>query len=159
MKFRKKPVIIDAFRLGFGNIAGLKKWVESFNDDFNKHFDLIDQGPDGAALFIKKVPNISFELYKTSPGEWIIRDNIGIYFPCQANIFEKTYDSIDEAPSKEEEEEAVYTKEQLIEVADKAWEASADYSYHSKFGKVPIVKPDKKTYIKRLFKQSKVVTG
>jgi hypothetical protein len=88
-KYRKKPVVIDAFRLGFANINELRSFVESFGDSFKEHFNYADQGPDGASLSVNTLEGKS---YNTKPGEWIIRGVNGEYYPCQSDIFEKTYE-------------------------------------------------------------------
>jgi hypothetical protein len=92
MKYRKKPVVIDAFRLGFGNLGDLQTWVESFGDAFKDHFNMIDQGPHGASLSVNTLEGTS---YNTAPGEWIIRGVNGEYYPCKPDVFEKTYDPAD----------------------------------------------------------------
>lgn len=102
MKYTKKPVTIDAFRLGYANLADLRKWVQSFGDDFDKWFNTTDQGPDGASL---SVNTLEGTYYHAHPGEWIIRGIQGEYYPCKPNIFEKTYSQVDESPTQPQEDE------------------------------------------------------
>lgn len=88
-KFRKKPIVIDAFQLRKNNIPELRVWVESFGDSFADNFSFIDQGADGANL---KVFTLEGTSYDVSPKEWVIRGVNGEYYPCKPDIFEKTYD-------------------------------------------------------------------
>lgn len=93
MKYRKKPVVIDAFLMNPGNISDLKKFVTSFGDDFENLFQFIDEGPDGGAL---KVHTLEGTSYSVQPGEWIIRGVNGEYYPCKPDIFKKTYQPANE---------------------------------------------------------------
>lgn len=90
-KYRKKPVVIDAFRLGSKNIGDFKSWVSSFGDDFKEWFDFIGQLPYGEYLKVKTLEGTS---YNVEPGEWIIRGIKGEYYPCKSDIFEMTYEPV-----------------------------------------------------------------
>ena len=84
MKFRKKPVVIDA-RLWDGDPFRMIQWLESLNG--NKHnyrvaFDL------GAVM---KIPTLEGEM-TAQKGDWIICGVKGELYPCKPEIFEQTYE-------------------------------------------------------------------
>lgn len=78
MKFRKKPVVIEAFQ-----------WINkpSFPDGFE---DLHKK-----ALIIKdeKLAIETLEgVITASNGDWIIKGVNGEFYPCKPDIFKKTYE-------------------------------------------------------------------
>ena len=112
MKFRKRPVIIDAthwFKNGdhpldgnesFEGVHGIKyrcqgKVVRYYrtpdrsgemkcqkcNDEYNNHgwVDTLEGG------------------HIVCPGDWIITGVHGEYYPCKPEIFEKTYEKVEDA--------------------------------------------------------------
>jgi hypothetical protein len=89
MKFRKNPVVIDAFQVRKDNLKALEAFVGSFGDSYKEHFQFIDQGADGASL---KVNTLEGTSYNVQPDDWIIRGVKGEYYPCKPDIFEKTYE-------------------------------------------------------------------
>lgn len=91
-KFRKKPIVIDAFHVIENNLRDLKSFVESFGDKYEDHFNFIDEGPDGASLSVKTLEGTSYDV---KPGNFIIRGINGEYYPCQSDIFQKTYEPVD----------------------------------------------------------------
>lgn len=81
-KFRKKPVVIEAFNLG---------------RDIDPAW-FMDACEDGR---INIYPNEHYCLIKTLEGEmrgeygdWIIKGVNGELYPCKADIFEKSYDEV-----------------------------------------------------------------
>lgn len=83
MKFRKKPVVIEAIQFTGSNPAeicrfmGAGEWEEDFLD---------------AGLEIKTLEGTM----KASPGDWIIRGVAGEYYPCKPDIFAATYEPVTE---------------------------------------------------------------
>ena len=93
MKYRKRPVVIDAFKLGAD--------------------DMPDWFMDAAADGIVKLNNATKGFYKTANinadiktlegtmhadrGDYIIRGVKGEIYPCKHDIFHQTYESVKEA--------------------------------------------------------------
>lgn len=82
MKYRKKPVVIDAWQFTKGNLADI---LEEFEDS------PID-------IFVEDYGNVIRAEIKTlegvmtaSEGDWIIKGVNGEFYPCKPDIFEKTY--------------------------------------------------------------------
>ncbi len=93
MKARKKPVVIDFFDVHTeqkSTVNELKEWVESFGDKFETHFDLDSEG------HYLKVKTLEGTSYDVSSADMILRGVSGEYYPCKKDIFEKTYDVIEE---------------------------------------------------------------
>jgi len=84
MRFRKKPVIIEAIRwdgsnknelLNFANTGPAPMW----GDDFKI---------GGTKVYINTLEGEMI----ANTGDWIIRGVNGEFYPCKPDIFEKTYE-------------------------------------------------------------------
>lgn len=86
MKYRKKPVEIEAFRLGYEYFP---EWfVNAYNDGYITMFHNGDR-------FIKaQIDTLEGEMTARS-GDYIIRGVQGELYPCKADIFEQTYESVE----------------------------------------------------------------
>ncbi len=84
MKYRKKPVVIDAFRLP-------EEGVE-LTEDFHLWCAEVD------FLNYTSGRNETLEISTlegnmvASPGDWIIKGVAGEFYPCKPDIFEQTYE-------------------------------------------------------------------
>lgn len=93
-KFRKKPVVIDAVQFrGYD-----KKWLQVVDDTLW----LETAYEDGILSNIEKYPTAGLlietlegQMYAW-PGDWIIRGVKGELYPCKPDIFEATYEKVDE---------------------------------------------------------------
>jgi hypothetical protein len=98
MKFRKKPVEIDAIRWDGQNPRAV--------------FELLGDGelpaaPDDGhvkpgfghvpALGTLDIPTLEGTM-TAQPGDWIIKGVKGELYPCKPDIFEATYEQVGEAP-------------------------------------------------------------
>lgn len=94
MKFRKKPVVIEAFQLT--EDAALRYFVDKEQLPFgvslsgNYHPD-IRRLYSARATFETREGNIWAEV-----GDWIIRNVKGGLYPCKPDIFEATYEPVDD---------------------------------------------------------------
>lgn len=82
MKFRKKPVVIEAVQFTGKNPRTVFEWMGK---------------PDGDAgyiqdkeLFIETLEGVM----TAKPGDWIIRGVKGEFYPCKPDIFEATYEAV-----------------------------------------------------------------
>lgn len=89
MKFRKRPIVIDAF-----------KWFpgEMFPDGFEGlHPIALFDGPSGSVLPTDDrnlvIKTLEGEM-KARPGDWIIKGVKGEFYPCKPDIFEETYEAV-----------------------------------------------------------------
>lgn len=90
MKYRKKPVVIEAFqfkenfmRIG-ANCEGVPDWGINAYDDGIIYFD-----KDDTCL----IQTLEGDM-KVSIGDYIIRGVNGELYPCKPDIFEKTYEAV-----------------------------------------------------------------
>ena len=91
MKFRKKEVIVEALQLRWDN------WSEMC--DFAGVGSLQDGKPEGAnspdGKIAMNIPTLE-GLMIASENDWIIRGIKGELYPCKPDIFEATYEQIDD---------------------------------------------------------------
>lgn len=91
MKFKKRPVVIEAIQwdgknrdevLGFGNSGPSPLWGDDFKIDTSA----------------KQVLILTLEgTHAANVGDWIIRGVRGEFYPCKPDIFEATYEKVEEA--------------------------------------------------------------
>lgn len=81
MKFRKKPVVIEAFMLGlhqepnwFNSHPGVKRFPKDHHSDY-------------------VIKTLEGEMTATI-GDWIIKGVKGEIYPCKPDIFEMTYEPV-----------------------------------------------------------------
>ena len=83
-KFRKKPVVIEAYCL-MGNMER-PDWLHKAMHDGSVRFE------DGGVGFIQTLEG---EM-RAEPTDWIIRGVKGELYPCKPDIFAATYEPVDE---------------------------------------------------------------
>ena len=82
MKFRKKPVVIDAILWSGKNLEEARSFIQSyifFSEDFSQ---LMIQTLEG-------------DMWAFS-GDWIIKGVNGEFYPCKPDIFPKIYEKVGE---------------------------------------------------------------
>lgn len=77
--YRKKPVVIEAIQFN-KNFTEIEKFCEG-------NFDWSEGKSD-----IKTLEGTM----RASVGDWIIKGVNGEFYPCKPDIFEKTYDQVEE---------------------------------------------------------------
>ncbi len=90
MKFRKKPIVIEAVQYNNLNREEIEVFVgKKLRQDLET---------ETAYLAGKGVPKFSLTIetlegnHKAMPNDWIIKGINGEFYPCKPDIFEKTYD-------------------------------------------------------------------
>ena len=82
MKFRKKPVVIEAIRFNGRNSADIHEFCGEYVRE--------PVGEDYLEI-------ITLEgIVKAQPGDYIIKGVNGEFYPCKPDIFEQTYEPIKE---------------------------------------------------------------
>ena len=90
MKFRKKPVVIEAEQWFPGNGA---KGVQG--DNPNKLCGCLLMGLPGDSPHVHTIH--AGQIVILDPGDWIIPEPDGKHFyPCKPDIFEATYEKVEE---------------------------------------------------------------
>jgi hypothetical protein len=85
MKYRKKPVVIDAVQWTGDNWPEIAAFHRG--DAFN-----VTRTPDGNELNIATLEGVMV----ARPGDWVIRGVKGELYPCKPDIFEQTYEAVTE---------------------------------------------------------------
>jgi len=90
-KFRKKPVVIEAFHWAGTEVSafGLGVWMST--NDIDRSFippNSIVDGPGGRCVQIHTLEGVML----ASPGDWVIRGVKGELYPCKPDIFLATYE-------------------------------------------------------------------
>jgi hypothetical protein len=81
MRFRKKPVVIEAFQW-------MKDEVPEWWEEERKNTRIEVQT---GTLFIKTLEGVM----AACPGDWIIKGVKGEIYPCKPEIFEATYEAVE----------------------------------------------------------------
>jgi hypothetical protein len=103
MKYKKKPVVIDAVQWTGENHREMFDFLteNAFDKDLMQmsaeHF-YIDHSKVEGGLVIKTLEGE----HLASIGDFIIRGVKGEYYPCKPDIFEQTYEQFEEGPVKSE---------------------------------------------------------
>lgn len=84
MKFRKKPVVIDAVQINSSDYDGMCETIAWCAGR------AVDE--DGHVIAIDTLEGTMF----ADPNDWIIRGVQGEFYPCKPDIFEVTYEAVGE---------------------------------------------------------------
>lgn len=90
MKFRKKPVEIEAMRLTSGAFWDVYNWVE-------EHGAGVSEWDDEPLGF--KINTLEGVMWARE-GDWVIKGVAGEFYPCKPDIFEMTYELVNEGENK-----------------------------------------------------------
>jgi hypothetical protein len=102
MKYRKKPIVVDALQwLGNLNQREIYNFLTNYTDTDNAHFptegenfriDFCNGGCSTGDLYIKTLEGF----VKADINDYIIKDENSEFYPCKPDIFEKTYENVNE---------------------------------------------------------------
>jgi hypothetical protein len=87
-KFRKNPVVIEAIQFDRNNWEDVKEFTNC-----NAKIITIERRIDGKATTI--ISTLEGDMTATE-GDWIIKGVNGEFYPCKPDIFEKTYEPVNE---------------------------------------------------------------
>jgi hypothetical protein len=94
MKYRKKPVVIDAVQFNGRNNAEINDFVDKvLKVELESEAAYI--AGKGAPVFSLFIPSLEGEM-KALPGDFIIKGIKGEFYPCKPDIFEATYEKVEE---------------------------------------------------------------
>ena len=104
MKFRKKPVVIEARQFAGDNAAmhGIYQWIESNTLGSFEPMSRIEGREPWPETGVTIDPRDGRMVIATlegghwvDVGDWIIRGVHGEFYPCKPGIFAKTYEPVD----------------------------------------------------------------
>jgi hypothetical protein len=88
-KFRKKPVVIDAFQYtGESSTNNFPSWLKEAAIDMKVYFNT----HHGMSLTIKTLEGD----HRADINDWIIKGIKNELYPCNPDIFEATYEEVDQ---------------------------------------------------------------
>jgi hypothetical protein len=98
-KFRKRPVVIEAFQLTPETRQDNSSWPQWAHAAWNMPHD------EPGAMYPSQFPSsdghdplsiFTLEgIHRVDFGDWIIQGVNGELYPCKPDIFEKTYEAVD----------------------------------------------------------------
>jgi len=89
LKFRKKPVEIEAVKLVDDNPGEIVGWI---NDNGGDAF--MRGGPGGGSLGgTVAIQTLEGTMWATQ-GDWVIKGVAGEFYPCKPEIFAETYEPV-----------------------------------------------------------------
>ena len=92
MRFRKKPVVIDAFQVGRS-----VPWPDWFHDAVTRN-DVITSGMGKYTTGRTYCQINTLEgVMRGNEGDWIIRGVTGELYPCKPDVFAATYEPVEAA--------------------------------------------------------------
>lgn len=97
MKYRKKPIVIDAVQWDGKNLNEIKDFAGK-NVEFAWMWQMDDDVPHDYLCLI--IHTLEGDM-RASEGDYIIRGINGEYYACKPDVFEKTYEKVKEDKSKE----------------------------------------------------------
>jgi len=95
-KFRKKPVVIDAMLLTEKTIRDVYSFI--FNEPDLSSIQASDQWEEYERIVLRnglKIKTLEGEM-TASMGDYVIKGVNGEFYPCKPDIFEKTYEKVEE---------------------------------------------------------------
>ncbi|RJE47667.1 hypothetical protein A7K50_03195 [Dehalobacter sp. MCB1] len=92
MKYRKKPVVIEALQFKTNNEPKGSPNMDSIVNWANQGKDKINAWHNGTNIFISTLEG---EM-RADVGDFIIKGIQGEFYPCKPDIFEKTYEKVEE---------------------------------------------------------------
>jgi hypothetical protein len=86
MKYRHKPTVVEARQLPFlgEEPEGFLAWAEQVG------FSNFLSDRDGGLV----IPTTEGDM-RADPGDWIVRDVLGNFYPCKPDVFASSYDPDD----------------------------------------------------------------
>lgn len=92
MKFRKKPVVIEAVQWTMNNFEEVRNFVDT--EGVLEYSRLTIFHPDDDIISIGLVTLEG--VMNVSKYDWIIKGVQGEFYPCKPDIFEQTYERVEE---------------------------------------------------------------
>ena len=90
MKYRKKPVVIEAIQITKKSAWKVEQWSNGVVYP-SPVLEPTPENPDGAYWQINTLEGVM----TANSGDWIIKGVNGEFYPCKPDIFEKTYEAVE----------------------------------------------------------------
>ena len=90
MKFRKKPVVVEAIQWNGKNFDEISNFIQDFHGHKKVYEDAEEAALKSGEYYISTLEGIM----TANAGDWIIKGVKGEFYPCKPDIFEKTYEKV-----------------------------------------------------------------
>lgn len=87
IKYKKKPVVVEALKLNHKNLDKIWNWM---GDSYVSH------GECGDDVFLWLEIKTLEGTMTAKQGDWIIKGIKGEFYPCKPDIFQATYEKVEE---------------------------------------------------------------
>lgn len=98
-RFRKKPVVIEAMRFEAqerrGGTFGTSESAAALSEWSSGKVRIHDGDPVPEVPSLLTIDTLEGKM-SASPGDWIIRGVAGEFYPCKPDIFDKTYEAVND---------------------------------------------------------------
>lgn len=106
MKYRKKPVVIEAIKFNGINNVEINDFVgKTLKVELESETAYL--AGKGVPIFSLFIPTLEGEM-KALPGDFIIKGVNGEFYPCKPDIFEKTYEEVEDVEEEFVAQGSVY---------------------------------------------------
>jgi len=92
MKFRKKPVVIEAVQWNGKNFDEVMNFMQDFHGHKVNYENAEEAAYKSGELHIKTLEGIM----TASKNDWVIKGVKGEFYPCKPDIFEATYEKVED---------------------------------------------------------------
>lgn len=93
MKYRKKPVVIEAFKLEPDATTGTPQWFMDATNEGKILFEVNGELGRPAKIISVIITTLEGDM-KANVGDYIIQGIKGEIYPCKPDIFEATYEVV-----------------------------------------------------------------
>jgi hypothetical protein len=94
MKYRKKPVVIEARQLTKESLSSLTQWIDA---EGGKTGEWCWDDDDDQFIVERYLTIETLEgNMKAQENDWVIKGVSGEFYPCKPDIFEMTYERVEE---------------------------------------------------------------
>lgn len=90
-KFRKKPITIEAIQWNGRNFNEISYFTDDWHGNKVAHEDAEESALTTGHMFIQTLEGTM----RADRYDWIIKGVNGEFYPCKPDIFEKTYESVE----------------------------------------------------------------
>ena len=90
MKFRKKPIVIEAIQWNGKNFDIVMNFMQEFHGSKLNYENAEELAHKTKELTIKTLEGVMI----ASKGDWIIKGVQGEFYPCKPDIFKKSYEKV-----------------------------------------------------------------
>lgn len=98
MKFRKKPVVIEAMQLTSDNVRDVQAWCNTNGTNVTVQWHPLGSTPEAGREGWLVLTTIHGDEAIARPGDWVVPEPVaGRFYPVKPDIFEATYEPVDGA--------------------------------------------------------------